>query len=196
MTQQLKLSMNRPLVGLRARPTAARDPESPGDPGEWIFRMRDHLRLEVERREAFQNCLEGIDRAVDSIARTVNSRLDDVAALVTELGIALAREVLGTAIEQGLADPTATVARCLRDAVGAADSATEVFLAPDDLRGVLDRLQTQPDLQKHVERARFTADPDLERGAVRIENEAGRLLYEPREVLQRISDAVRREMSK
>ena len=93
MTQQLKLSMNRPLVGLRARPTAARDPESPGDPdspgdpGEWIFRMRDHLRLEVERREAFQNCLEGIDRAVDSIASTVNSRLDDVAALVTELGI-------------------------------------------------------------------------------------------------------------
>ena len=196
MTQQLKLSLNRPLVGLRARSTAASGPASPGDSSEWIFRMRDHLRREVERREAFQTCLEGIDRAVDSIASTVNGRLDDVAALVTELGIALAREVLGTAIEKGLADPTATVVRCLRDAVGAADSATEVFLAPDDRRAVLDRLQAQPDLQKHVDRARFTADPDLERGAVRIETEAGRLLYEPREVLQRISDEVRREMSK
>jgi flagellar biosynthesis/type III secretory pathway protein FliH len=158
--------------------------------------MRDHLGREKARREEFQNCLEGIDRAVESIASTVNSRLDDVAALVTELGIALAREVLGTAIEKGLADPTATVARCLRDTVGGADSAAEVFLAPDDLRAVLDRLQTQPDLQKYIERARFTADPDLERGAVRIETEAGRLLYEPREVLQRISDEVRREMSK
>ena len=202
MTQQLKLSMNRPLVGLRARPTAASGPAAPGDPvtlgdsGEWIFRMRDHLRREVERREAFQTCLEGIDRAVESMVSTVNGRLDDVAALITELGIALAREVLGTAIEKGLADPTATVVRCLRDAVSAADGATEVFLAPDDLRAVHDRLQTQPDLQKHVERARFTADPDLERGAVRIETEAGRLLYEPREVLQRISDEVRREISK
>ena len=81
MTQQLKLSLNRPLVGLRARSTAASGPVSPGDSSEWIFRMRDHLRREVERREAFQTCLEGIDRAVDSIASTVNGRLDDVAAL-------------------------------------------------------------------------------------------------------------------
>ena len=196
MTRHLKLSLNRPLAGVRARPMAVRGSGSSEDSDEWIFDLRDRARRDTERREAFQTCLAGIDRAVGSIADTVNSRLDDVAALATELGIALAREVLGAAIDKGLADPTATVARCLRDAVVGSDGATEVFLAPDDLSAVQDGLQSQPDLQEYVDRVRFTADPDLQSGAVRIETEAGRLRYEPHEVLRRISDEVRREISK
>ena len=195
MTQKLKLSLTRPLKGLRPHRLPVEGSKSPGESGEWIFSVRERARAEAQRRAAVQTCLEGIDRAVDAITTNVDRRLDEVAALATELGLALAREVLGAALEKGLADPAPTVNRCLRELASGGEKEIAVFLAPDDLDLVLDELEKQADPRERLARARFAADPELDRGFVRIETAAGRLLYDPAEVLQRICDEVRREMA-
>ncbi len=195
MTQNMKLSLTRPLKGLRPHRLPVEGAESPGEGGEWILAVRERVQEEARRRAAVQTCLEGINRAVDSITTTVDRRLDEVAALATELGLALAREVLGAALEKGLVDPAPTVSRCLRELAASADKEIAVFLAPDDLDLVLDELEKQADPRERLARARFAADPELDCGSVRIETAAGQLLYDPAEVLQRICDEVRREMA-
>lgn len=196
MSADVKLSFSRPLRGLRphgAPPVP--DAERTSGPGEWLFNLRERALAETRRHAAFQTCLEGIDRAVDAMVATVERRIEEMGAQVTELGLALASEVLGAALEQGLADPTPTVIRCLRESVfREGDGEVEVYLAPDDLGPVLDRLDTHPELRERVARVRFSIDPQLERGSVRMETAYGRLVYDPAEVLQRICDEVRREL--
>ena len=195
MTQNMKLSLTRPLKGLRPHRVPVEGAESPGEGAKWIFALRERAGKEARRLAALQNCLDGIDRAVDSITKDVDRRLADVAELATELGLALAREILGVALEKGLADPTTTVSRCLRESAVGTDGEIAVFLSPDDLDLVLDELDKQSDPRERVARARFAADPELDRGSVRIETAAGRLLYDPAEVLQRICDEVRQELA-
>ena len=193
MSSDLKLSFSRPLKGLRPHGVigARTDPDQAG---QWLFDLRGRAELEAQRHAAFQACLEGIDRAVDAMAATVSRRMDEVGAQATELGLALASEVLGVALEQGLADPTPTVIRCLRESAAEATD-VEVFLSADDLGPVLERLDSHPELRERVARVRFCADPELDRGAVRMETAFGRLVYDPAEVLQRICDEVRRELA-
>ncbi len=195
MTQRLKLSLTRPLAGLRSHRSPVEGAPGPGEGEKWIFDLRQRAQTEAQRQEAFATCLEGIARAVESMTTAVDGRLEEIAALSTELGLALAREVLGAALEKGLADPTATVERCLKESTVGPNEDVAVFLAPDDLSEVLDRLESHPDLREHAARVRFTADPGLGRGSVRIETASGQLLYDPAEVLQRICDEVRREMA-
>jgi flagellar biosynthesis/type III secretory pathway protein FliH len=195
MTQKMKLSLTRPLKGLRPHRVPVEETAGPGEGAKWIFALRERAGKEARHRAAVQNCMDGIDRAVESITTSVDRRLDDVAALATELGLALAREILGAALEKGLADPTATVSRCLRESAVGTDGEIAVFLSPDDLDLVIDELDRQADPPERVARSRFAADPELDRGSVRIETAAGRLLYDPAEVLQRICDEVRQELA-
>jgi hypothetical protein len=98
------------------------------------------------------------------------------------------------ALERGLVDPTPTVVRCLRDCVhGSSKADLVVRLHPLDLEGVQQQLAGMSDLQDEVGAARFVADKSVPRGGVRAETGAGRLLYDPSEVLERISAEVRRE---
>lgn len=192
MSARVKLSFSRPLRGLRPQSVALPEPGS--DKTTWLFDLRERAKAEARQQDAFRTTLEGIDRAVEAMTATVEQRMQEVGAQATELGLALASEVLGIALDQGLADPTPTVVRCLRDAASD-DNQVEVFLAPDDLGPVLDRLESHPELRESVARAGFSADPELDRGAVRLETAFGRLLYDPAEVLQRICDEVRRELA-
>ena len=195
MTQRLKLSLTRPLAGLRSHRSPVEGAAGPGGAERWIFDMRQRAQTEMQRHEAFATCLEGIARAVESMTTAVDGRLEEIAALSTELGLALAREMLGAALEKGIADPTLTVERCLKESVAGPNEDVAVFLAPDDLGEVLARMESHPDLRDHLARASFAADPGLDRGSVRIETASGQLLYDPAEVLQRICDEVRREMA-
>jgi hypothetical protein len=52
-----------------------------------------------------------------------------------------------------------------------------------------------PELADEVAASRFVADATVARGGVRAETGSGRLLYDPREVLERICAEVRREAS-
>ena len=57
------------------------------------------------------------------------------------------------------------------------------------------RLADVTELADEIASSRFVADATVARGGVRAETGSGRLLYDPREVLERICAEVRREAS-
>jgi flagellar biosynthesis/type III secretory pathway protein FliH len=198
MTTTNTVPMHAPLVGLRlharrpiAQPGAAAGGANPAQ------RLLDLHEMQ-QRREAAVTALRELAtasrRAVEALPQQVGTRLDDVAALAVELGLALANEIVGDALQKGIVDPTPTVVRCLRDCVhGSSKADLVVRLHPDDLALVQTTLHAHPEVRDEAAAARFVADPTISRGGVRAETGAGRLQYDPREVLQRICDEVRRE---
>lgn len=185
--------MHAPLVGFRVH--SRRQPATAA--GARAQQLLDLKEREV-RREAAVTALRDLAQAarkvVDGIPAQVGQRLDEVAALAVELGLTLANELVGDALAKGLVDPTPTVVRCLRDCVhGSSRSDLVVRLHPDDLAAVQTALQDHPEVREEVAAARFVADATIPRGGVRAETQAGRLHFDPREVLVRIADEVRRE---
>ena len=168
--------------------------------GPVLERVRELLDLKLRETQraaavqALRDLARSCQRTVDAVPQQVNQRLDEVAALAVELGLALANELVGDALGKGLVDPTPTVVRCLRDCVHGSSKADLVIrLHPDDLAGVQQNLAATPDLQQELAVAKFVADPTVTRGGVRAETGAGRLHFDPREVLERICAEVRRE---
>lgn len=178
------------LVGFRLHTEAA---------GGRARELLDLQQREQQRREALQALREfatGCGRTVSALPTQIEKRLDEVAGLAVELGLALAREIVGVAIEQGLADPLPTVVRCLRDCVHGVDRADLVVrVHPEDLAGVQRGLDAMPELRSEFADARLVGDPAVPRGGVLAETGAGRLRYTPMEVLSRICAEVRREAS-
>ena len=109
------------------------------------------------------------------------------------MGLAVAREVVGAAVEQGQADTTAVVMRCLDQAIGGAESSRmRIQLSPDDLGTMLKHLDEHPDVRERIGDVEFAPDASMPRGHVRVDSDSGRLVYDPQEVLARISEEVRR----
>ena len=196
MTSMSAIPVTKRLVGLRlhTRRGPGGVPESP--------RARVLLDLEAKnlKREADMEVVRGVladaRGQLAGIPGIVNGRLDEVAGVAVELGLAIAREIVGSALEQHIVDPTPTVARCLRDCVHGSNQADLVIkLNPDDLANVKTRIAEIPELAREAADAQFVADPSIPSGGVRAETGAGRLHYDPREVLERICEEVRREAS-
>ena len=196
MTSTSTVPVPQRLVGLRLhrRSCAGGGPASP--------RARQLLDLEArnQQREADQQQLRGLltaaQQQVQDLPQVVNQRLDEVAGVAVELGLSIARELVGAALDQHFVDPTPTVARCLRDCVhGSGGADLVVRLNPDDLAAVKTNLAADPELARAATEAQFVADEGVPRGGVRAETGAGRLHYDPREVLERICEEVRREAS-
>ena len=57
------------------------------------------------------------------------------------------------------------------------------------------KIAESPELAREAAAAQFVADASVPSGGVRAETGAGRLQYDPREVLERICEEVRREAS-
>ena len=196
MTSMNAVPVTKRLVGLRLhnRRGPGGVPESP--------RARMLLDLEAAnlRREAdkqvMRDVLQEVRQQVADLPGVVNARLDEVAGIAVELGLAVAREIVGSALDRNAVDPTETVARCLRDCVhGSRNNDLVVRLNPADLANVKTRIAEMPDLVVEAADAQFVADASVPSGAVRAETGAGRLHYDPREVLERICEEVRREAS-
>ena len=196
MTSMNVVPVTSRLVGLRLhnRRGPGGVPESP--------KARQLLDLESQnmRREAdaqvLRDLLAEARNQVAAIPGAVQARLEEIAGITVELGLAIAREIVGEALDQGMVDPTPTVARCLADCVHGSDRGDLVVkLNPEDVANVQTRLAQMPELGEEVAAARFVADPTVPTGGVRAETGAGRLRYDPREVLERICDEVRREAS-
>ncbi len=77
---------------------------------------------------------------------------------------------------------------------GSGSAGLTVCLHPEDQRIVESRLAEVDDMRERLGAVNFVADAGVERGAVRVETEAGQLVYEPRDVLERISAEVRSEV--
>ena len=196
MTSTSSIPVSQRLVGLRMhrRTGPGGAPEAP--------RARQLLDLEArnQQRERDLEQLRGVlaqtQQQLQAVPGVVNERLDEVAGIAVELGLSIARELVGAALDQHLVDPTPTVARCLRDCVhGSSQQDLVVKLNPDDLANVKTRIAELPELAREAADAQFVADPSVPSGGVRAETGAGRLHYDPREVLERICDEVRREAS-
>ncbi|MFT4512150.1 MAG: flagellar biosynthesis/type III secretory pathway protein FliH [Planctomycetota bacterium] len=184
------------MVGLRLhnRRGPGGVPEAP--------RARQLLDLESQnkRREAddqvMRDLLAEARDQVAALSGVVNSRMDEIAGIAVELGLAIAREIVGEALDQGKVDPTSTVARCLADCVHGSDRSDLVIkLNPEDMAKVQTGIAQMAGLGEELASARFVSDATVLSGGVRAETGAGRLHYDPREVLERICNEVRREAS-
>lgn len=194
MTMMSAIPVTSRLVGLRLHTR-----RGPGGAPE-SARARHLLDLEARnlKREADEKVLRDLlaemRGQVAAMPGLIGSRLDEVAGIAVELGLAIAREIVGAAIDKGNLDPTPIVVRCLKDCVhGSGGGDMVVKLNPEDLASVKTRLAQTPDIDDEVAAARFVADATVPSGGVRAETGAGRLLYNPREVLERICVEVRRE---
>ncbi|MBL8750664.1 MAG: hypothetical protein JNK78_16010 [Planctomycetes bacterium] len=196
MSLVARLPVQSPIVGLRLH---SRHP-APGSPTAAtvteLLDLGERERVRAAEGKQVTDCVAAMSRAVAELPRTVGARLDEIAAIAVELGLAIAREVAGAALDKGLADPTPTVVRCLRDCVHGADRDDLVVrLHPGDLELVKSRLAAMPELESEVATARLVADPKVLRGGVQAETSTGRLRYDPREAVKRISEEVRREVA-
>ncbi len=196
MTTTRTVPMTQSLVGIRLHARRM--------PGGTPASSRTEQLLDLKQREAQREAsvqavvdlAKAAQRTVADVPAQVQKRLDEVAGIAVELGLALARELVGDAMGKGLLDPTETVVRCLRDCVHGSDRADLVVrLHPQDLAGVQNALQSRAEVADEVALARFVGDPSVPRGGVRAETGAGRLQYDPRDVLERICAEVRREAS-
>ncbi|MCA8964833.1 MAG: hypothetical protein H6838_01105 [Planctomycetes bacterium] len=183
-----------PIVGVRLHSRSGATGDA--DRVQWLLSLAEREQARQQERDAVLALCKAVEAKVQELPGTVNNRIDEIAGIAVELGLAVAREIVGNALDTGLVDPTPTVARCLRDCVhGSRDDDLVVRLHPDDLQLVTSRLQQMPELTDEVAATRFVADATVARGAVRAETEAGRLRYDPREALERVSEEVRREVT-
>ncbi len=189
-----RLPVATPIVGVRLLP---RHPSAGSPQAGAVATLLDLGQREARRiaeGKLVERLVANAQRLVDELPAQVGTRLDEIAALAVELGLGIAREIVGAALDKGFVDPTPAVVRCLRDCVhGASSTDLVVRLHPDDLLLVQERLQVVREVQDEVAAARFVADPSIPRGGVRAETGAGRLRYDPREALERVADEVRRE---
>lgn len=186
----------RRLVGVRlhARESAA-GAASEGTV-DWLMSLQQREAQLQRERQALERMAAAVAKSLGELPQTVAARLDEVAGIAVELGLAVAREIVGDALARGNYDPSATVARCLRDCVhGSRRDDLVVRLHPDDLEPVKARLAGLPELAEEFDKARFVGDARVPRGAVRADTDSGRLRYDPREALERISEEVRREVT-
>jgi flagellar biosynthesis/type III secretory pathway protein FliH len=194
MTAVKRLPVDAKLAAVRVHPRQPVAGTAQAQRVEWLLSLAERQRQIDAERAAVQAMAAAVETALRNLPNTVNARLDQVAALAVELGLAVAREVVGATLAQGGYDPTSTVVRCLRTCVHGSDRGDlRVRLHPEDLGPVLSRLAATPELRSQVAEARIEADPTLRRGEVVAESGAGSLRHDPREVLDRMSHEIRRE---
>jgi flagellar biosynthesis/type III secretory pathway protein FliH len=194
MQSTTRMSMASPIVAIRLLP---RRPRAGTPAAAAVTTLLDLGEREARRQaegEQVQQLVAAAQRTLAELPTQVGARLDEVAALAVELGLGIAREIVGNALDRGLVDPTPTVVRCLRDCVhGATATDLVVRLHPEDLLLVQERLRDATEVQEEVAAARFVADASIPRGGVRAETDAGRLRYDPRDARERVAAQVRRE---
>ncbi len=197
MATTIRVPMDEPLRRLElhdARPAAD---SKKATRVRWLMTLRDRQKREGEDSAALRAIVDSTLQAFQALPGQVNQRLDEVAGLAVELGLGVAREIVGAALDQGSVDVVPVVARSLRDCIrGAKDSEIEVHLHPEDLELAQTRLAAMPGLTEQLKATRFVPDPQVARGAARVETDAGRLRYDPRDALERVCAEVRREVAR
>lgn len=191
----LKIPVTADIVALRLHAVAAGSAAPAAERATWLLSLRDQQKQRRADAAALHALVASITDALEATPAMVGERLDGIASIAVELGLGVAREIVGNALERGHVDPSATVARCLRECLhGNSGTEMSVHLHPQDMEIVQQSLANVPDLREQMDGVRFAADPRAGRGTVRVETEAGKLKYDPRDVLDRISEAVRREV--
>ncbi len=186
------IALEQPIRGVRVLSRSANADAATRGKVKWLVSLGEQKARREAELKALQAVAQAVQRAMHQSQASVTQRTDELAALVVELGLSVAREIVGAALDRGDVDPMPTVVHCLRDCVhGSDDEDLVVKLHPDDLALVSERLRTMPDLADAVAKAKFVADATLGRGEVRASTDAGKLRYDPRETFERVAAAVR-----
>jgi flagellar biosynthesis/type III secretory pathway protein FliH len=156
--------------------------------------LKEKEASEDASRAAVVEAARSIQQAIAGIHADVATNLQSVAALSVEIGLAIAKEVVGDVVAEGLIDPSQVVLRCLRMVVRGSQTAdVRIELNPEDLNLVVSHLGSDSDLVSEVGQMEFVANPALGRSCVKVSTDSGCLVYDPEEVLARICDEVRKE---
>lgn len=139
---------------------------------------------------AMREATRGLRAAITQIPALVEERLDGLAALVLDMGLTIAEQVLDTRIERGDMKLVPILRRILAEAVegGKAAKAT-VFVNAEDLGAFATGLRD--DNAASAELLRFEVDDSLRRGCLRVETSAGTWHYDPREVVARLREELK-----
>lgn len=187
-----RLPLRQKLTGLRLLAQQRGADAAAAPRVAWLLSLQEQQQRRAAEAQALQGLAQAVQRALQGAQAELQVRLDQLAGTVVELGLALAREIVGQAAGSGLVDPTPVVLHCLRDCVHGPDRTDlRIHLHPDDLGMVLDRLARMPDVAAALAAADLLPDPALARGAVRAETGAGRLRYDLQETFERVAAAVR-----
>ena len=191
----LKVPVTEEIIALRLHGVRGKAKTQSAARATWLLSLRDQEKQRRADSAALHALVASTTDAIEALPTMIGERLDVIAQIAVELGLGVAREIVGSALEKGFVDPTEVVARCLRDCVhGSRGTELSVHLHPGDLELVQAEIAKVDDLRDQLDRVRFVADGRTQRGAVRIETESGRLEYDPREALERVSEEVRREV--
>ncbi|HLU39042.1 MAG TPA: FliH/SctL family protein [Planctomycetota bacterium] len=155
-----------------------------------LLALRDAAEERHHCRRAVEALAAAIQQALSGLRAEVDARLEQVATSAVELGLAVAREVVGDAIMHGAFDAAGAVRRCLQHAVVGERAAITIFVAPSDLERVRGELA-----DALPPGASLAADPDLAPASVRVETDAGTVAYDTGEVLRRLCDELRKELA-
>ncbi len=186
------IALEAPLLGVRTLSRSLLADEATAGKVKWLVSLGEQKNRRDAELKAMQGIAQAVLRATQQSHAMVAQRAEELSALVVELGLAVAREIVGDALDRGATDPTEAVVHCLRDCVhGANDSDLVVKLHPEDHALVSRQLAAMPDLADAVAKSKFVADASLGRGEVRASTEAGKLRYDPRETFERVAAAVR-----
>ena len=158
------------------------------------------LKLKAEREQARDEALQAaalaFRNAVEPLAAHQQANLEQVAALAVELGLEVARQVVGDAADRGRVDLRPVVTDCLQRAVLApGESQVVVRVHPEDRELLVDALGVSGELAHGPLPCRFEADGDQPRGSVQVATGVGCLTMDPRDVVQRVAAAVREELA-
>lgn len=195
MTTRFSVHTKRKLRGIHVH-TVSREVGAASERVEWLLDLHreteraEQARIERERRLA--SVLDACEEAIATIPDTVAAKLGEVASIASELGLSLARAIVGSVIDQGLGDTPGTVLRCLEEAVPCVD--VRVCLSPEDHASVTASFAEFPELADRFSSASFVADPTLQHGCVRVDSDFGRTSYDPRIVIEDICAEVRKEL--
>lgn len=194
----MKLPVGRPVRAVRVHRMG--NAEAGGQTAhqvQWLLDLQAKAEAERDAQHATMQCIGAIVGAVKPLPDLVAQRLDEIGAMVTEMALAVAREVVGEALDRGLVDPTETVQRCLRECVvGSEAGPLRIQLSPADLGPVMEQIDRDPEHRQRLGAVEFVADEGLQRGEVVARTGAGTLHYDPSEVFERLCDAVREEVAR
>ena len=191
MRADFHIEFDRPLNGVKLH---SLEEESGSEiESNWICGVRDKMAQDAALLELLVTTVEHIETATAGIAPQIEANLQSVAALATEIGLAVAREVVGQALTDELLDPSDVVLRCLRQSVQTAgDAPLRIELAPSDLDRVIAALDGHPELRSRIGDVDFVPNPDLGSACVQITTAYGSLVYDPQEVLDRVCEEIRK----
>ncbi len=191
----LRLRFPEDLAGILSAENAVEEVPF-GLPGDDVV---DPVRDRREARENLDRSLADlagrIREMLDEVAKRVDARLEEWSRYAVELGLALASEVLRKEVDAGTYDLAPAVRECLEAGFERRlTTAIVIHLHPEDLSPVIaamDRTVSDPRFENRV---RYEVDPTLDRGTCRIETGSGRIIHDPREVLERMIRGIRERL--